>query len=378
MDDKGLPEEEVIKLVEQRQKKDLSYNGGKILSSMCTSPHPLVRKLYLRFLETNLGDPGLFEGTRELEREAVRILGALLGHEKAEGFILSGGTEANLTALWIARNRYRRENPEVIVPESAHFSLDKAADLLGLRLLKAPLLPDHSVDVAGVEELVGKSTVAIVGVAGSTEYGAVDDISALSKIALEADVHLHVDAAFGGFVLPFLRELGYSARPFDFSLPGVSSITVDPHKMGLAAIPGGALLVRSPEMLKVIETPSPYLTERRQHTISGTRSGAPASTVYALIKHLGREGYRRNVERCMRVTHYLYSELRSLGFKVEKPWMNILVFKDESGVVRRGLTKKGWVLSKTRKGEVRLVIMPHVTHEVARALVEDVKEVLEG
>lgn len=376
MDEDGIPENEVIKELEARRKKDLTYSGGRILSSMCSSPHPLVKKLYPMFLETNLGDPGLFKGTRELEAEAVRIIGSLLGHSGARGFILSGGTEANLTALWIARNRMRRPYPEVIVPESAHFSLDKAADLLGIKAVKAPLLPDHSVDSEKVVELVTENTVALVGIAGSTEYGAVDDIEALSEIALEAGLHLHVDAAFGGFVLPFLRDLGYDSRPFDFSVPGVSSITVDPHKMGLAAIPAGALLLRESAMLRAIETPSPYLTERKQHTITGTRSGAPASTVYALLRHMGRRGYRRNVERCMMVTLHLYNELRSMGLRVEKPWMNVLVFKDEEGKVRKALMEKGWVLSRTRKGEARIVVMPHVTRDTAQALIKDLRDIL--
>ncbi len=376
MDEDGIPENEVIKELEARRKKDLTYSGGRILSSMCSSPHPLVKKLYPMFLETNLGDPGLFKGTRELEAEAVRIIGSLMGHSGARGFILSGGTEANLTALWIARNRMRRPYPEVIVPESAHFSLDKAADLLGIKAVKAPLLPDHSVDSEKVAELVTENTVALVGIAGSTEYGAVDDIEALSEIALEAGLHLHVDAAFGGFVLPFLRDLGYDSRPFDFSVPGVSSITVDPHKMGLAAIPAGALLLRESAMLRAIETPSPYLTERKQHTITGTRSGAPASTVYALLRHMGRRGYRRNVERCMMVTLHMYNELRSMGLRVEKPWMNVLVFKDEGGKVRKALMEKGWVLSRTRKGEARIVVMPHVTRDTAQALIKDLRDIL--
>jgi tyrosine decarboxylase/aspartate 1-decarboxylase len=378
MDEKGLSEKEVMRELLAKRKKDLTYARGRILSSMCTSPHPVVKKIYPLFLETNLGDPGLFEGTKELELEAVRILGKLLGHEKASGFILSGGTEANLTALWIARNRLKRSPPEVIVPESAHFSVDKAADLLGLRVVKAPLLPDHSVDVERVAELVSNKTVALIGIAGSTEYGAVDDIQALSEIALEEGLHLHVDAAFGGFVLPFMKELGYKVRLFDFSLRGVSSITVDPHKMGLAAIPGGALLLRTQDMLEAIETLSPYLTEKRQYTLTGTRSGAPASTVYALLKHLGREGYRRNVKQCMEVTLYLYDALGALGLEVVKPWMNILVIRDAGRGLQDELGRRGWVLSQTRRGEIRIVIMPHVTMQAARDLVEDVKEILRG
>jgi tyrosine decarboxylase/aspartate 1-decarboxylase len=377
MQEKGVHGDKVIRMLRDSRKKDLTYARGRILSSMCTSPHPLTREVYPMFMETNLGDPGLFQGTKALEEEAVRILGRLLGREEAAGYILSGGTEANISALWIARNRMRRTSPEIILPDSAHFSLDKAADMLGFKAVRAPLLPDHSVDVERVKELVTGNTAALVGVAGSTEYGAVDDIEALSDIALDAGVHLHVDAAFGGFVLPFLKELGYDSRPFDFSVQGVSSMTVDPHKMGMAPIPAGALLLRSAEMFKVIETSSPYLTERKQYTVTGTRSGAAAASVYALLRHLGKEGYRRNVESCMKVTLLLYKRLTSLGLRVEKPWMNILVFDDDGGVIRGKLQERGWVLSRTRKGEARLVIMPHVTKEVAEEFIRDLRDVME-
>lgn len=376
MKEEGISEKEVMRLLEARRRRDLSYASGRILSSMCTSPHPLVGRIYPRFQETNLGDPGLFEGTWELEKEAVRMLGSLVGHEKACGFILSGGTEANITALWIARNRIKRSTPEVVIPESAHFSFDKAANLLGLKVIKAPLLADHSVDVHRVAELVNENTIALVGIAGSTEYGAIDNIQRLSHIALEAGLHLHVDAAFGGLVIPFLKALGYQVREFDFSLAGVASITVDPHKMGLAAIPSGGLLLRDKKLLELIGTPSPYLTEHSQHTITGTRSGASVAAVYALLKHLGMQGYRRIVKECMSITMLLYEELRDLGLRVEKPWMNILVFEDRNERLRRGLTRKGWILSRTRKGEIRLVLMPHVTMEVAQAFIGDVKNVL--
>jgi len=374
MKEEGISEKEVMRLLEVYKRKDLSYSTGKILSSMCTAPRDLSREVYELFSETNLGDPGLFEGTRNLEKEAVRMIGSLLGNNSAEGFILSGGTEANIAAIWTARNKMKKKRPEVILPESAHFSLEKAADLLGVKLIMVPLVKDFSMDVSMAIEKINENTIALVGIAGSTEYGAIDDIQGLSEVAVEHHLPLHVDAAFGGFVIPFLRELGYETRDFDFSIDGVASITVDPHKMGLAPIPCGGLLVRHGSIFEFIGTSAPYLTREKHFTISGTRSGASAAVVYALLKHLGRVGYRENVRRCMEVTMHLYEGLRDLGIEVLKPWMNILVFKDDG--LRRKLSKKGWVLSRTRRGEARLIIMPHVTMEVAQAFLRDVGKAL--
>ncbi len=371
-----MSEKEVLKRLSEATGRDWKYSDGKILGSMCTAPHPFAKRVYEQFFDTNLGDAGLFKGTKELEKEAVNLLGSLLGKSDAAGFILSGGTEANVMALWIARNMKNRENPEIIVPETAHFSIGKAADVLGLKLVEARV-KEHCIDVSDVEAKVNENTVAIVGIAGSTEYGTIDDVEALSKIAVKEDVFLHVDAAFGGLVIPFLKELGYEAERFDFSIDGVSSITVDPHKMGLAPIPGGCLLLRNESYLKYIEKSSPYLTEKKHYTLTGTRTGASAAAVYAILSLLGREGYRENVEKCMELTMTLYEEMKKLGLRVIKPPMNILVFGHENqDAISKGLADKGWSISRTAKGEIRLVIMPHVTDESVNAFVSDLKEIL--
>lgn len=377
MREKGLSKEETVKALTAARKKDLKYAKDKILSSMCTSPHPVSKSVYELFVETNLGDAGLFSGTRRLESEAIAMLASLLWGRDARGFIVSGGTEANIMALWVARNMERKKAPEVVIPESAHFSFDKAADILGLRLRKAAIGREHTVNIEDVENKINKNTVALVGIAGSTEYGTTDDIEALSEIAVDRKLYLHVDAAFGGFVIPFLEELGYPAKKFDFSLEGVSSITIDPHKMGLAPIPSGGILFRDERFLKFIETSSPYLTERRQNTITGTRSGASAASVYAILKLLGRDGYRENVEKCMKITLRLFEELAALGLKVIKPVMNIIVFSHEKqDELAKKLNQKGWIISRTRRGEIRLVIMPHVGEDNITEFIADTKKIL--
>ncbi|MBI4344383.1 MAG: tyrosine decarboxylase MfnA [Euryarchaeota archaeon] len=376
MERAGLPWREVSRILAKALETDSKYREGRILGSMCTSPHPRAKEVHSLFLESNLGDSGLFPGTRALEKEVIRLLGTLLGEPRAKGYVVSGGTEANITAFWAARNRARARR-EVVVPDTAHFSIEKAADLLGLRLVRARSNPDHTVDVGDVRRRTGKRTVAIVGVAGSTEYGTVDDIEALSELVLEKDIHLHVDAAFGGFVIPFLRSAGYEFGRFDFSLPGVASITIDPHKMGLAPVGSGCILFRDREILRYIETPSPYLTQRRQSTITGTRSGASAAATLAVLKHLGKEGYEKVARGCMENALGLYRGLRGLGLAVLEPTMNIVVFAPpRPGAVARGLEARGWRVSRTKKGEIRLVVMPHVRKRDVRSFLQDLEEVL--
>jgi tyrosine decarboxylase/aspartate 1-decarboxylase len=382
MNNKGLPEKVIMEDLESRLQDDFTYNSGRIIGSMCTCPHPLARRVYTRFLEKNLGDSGLFPGVAEIERETISMLGRLLSNPEASGHIVTGGTEGNVLALWTAKKLAKKTNCEVIVPVSAHCSFDKAADLLGLKLVKVRLNKKFQVDVGAVRKAIDQKTVAIVGIAGSTGLGAVDPIDELSELALEKNLYLHVDAAFGGFVLPFLRDLGYEVQNFDFAVPGVLSITIDPHKMGLAAIPAGGLLFRNENLRKKVSWGIAYLSggETAQATLAGTRSGASAIAVWTVMKHLGREGYRRIVGKCMRLTLRLAEEIpkiEGLGVAME-PTMNIVGLTSDAFDVRRiaeELRLREWAISLFPR-HIRIVIMPHVQERHVEDLLQDLRKIV--
>jgi len=380
---KGLPQKILLKELETKLKEDFTFDSGRIIGSMCTCPHPLARKVYTRFLDKNLGDSGLFPAVVKLEIETIQMLGTHLSNPQASGHIVTGGTEANTLALWTAKKLSKRSNCEVVVPASAHCSFDKAADLLGLRIVKVGLNDKFQVDAAGIKRAINSNTIAIVGVAGTTELGMVDPISELSEIALEEDLYLHVDGAFGGFVLPFLKELKYDVPGFDFAVPGVSSITIDPHKMGLAPIPSGGILFRNEGLGKAVAWNIPYLSggETHQTTLVGTRSGASVIAVWAVLKHLGREGYRRIVKRCMRLTWKLAEEIpkiRGLSI-VAEPVMNIVGVKSEAFDIRQiaqELRLRKWSVSLFPH-HIRIVLMPHVQERHVNMFLEDLSKVVD-
>ena len=383
LSEKGLPEKAVLAKLESELKGDFTYHSGRILGSMCTSPHEFGRHVYMKCLEKNLGDPGLFRAATQLEQKALGMLGSLLSHPNACGHIVSGGTEANILALWAARNLAKNRRREVVVPISAHCSFDKAANLLGLRLIKVKLNDRFQMDVKETEEAVTEKTVAIVGVAGTTGLGVVDPIHELSEIALAHDVYFHVDGAFGGFVLPFLEELGSNVPDFDFRVPGVCSVTVDPHKMGLAPIPSGGILFRNEEKMRSISTSVPYLAGggTEHTTILGTRSGASAIAVWALLMHLGRQGYRGVVARCMRLTSKLVDGIRRInGVSLKtNPALNIVgITSNELDIesVAGELRRMGWAISLF-PSYIRVVVMPHVSPSHIEHFLQDLKETVE-
>lgn len=380
--EKGLSENIVLEELKKRLQKDLNFNSGKILGSMCASPHPFAKQVFASFIEKNLGDPGLFPATAELELEAIQMLGSLLSHPNAIGHIVSGGTEANILAMWAARNLADKKRHEIVAPVSAHSSIEKSANLLNLRLVKVRLDDTFRMDLDDAEHKVTEKTCAIVGVAGTTGLGVVDPITKLSEIALAHNVSFHVDAAFGGFVLPFLKELGYSAPEFDFKLSGVSSITVDPHKMGMAPIPAGGILFRDATMLKAVGKRVPYLAggETEQTTLLGTRPGASCLAFWALLKHLGREGYRNTIQRCIRQTLKLaeaITQIDGVGL-VTYPTMNIVGIKSEelsTELIAQELRKRGWAIALFPR-YVRIVIMPHITSFHIQEFLEDLEDVV--
>ncbi|MCP8322170.1 MAG: tyrosine decarboxylase MfnA, partial [archaeon] len=323
---------------------------------------------------------GLFHGTMKLEQEAISMIGSMFSKPDASGYIVSGGTEANLMAMWVARNLARKDRPEVIAPKSAHFSFDKATDLLGLKLVKIELNEHFQVNTKAVKEAVNRNTIAIVGIAGSTELGVVDPLSELSEIALNNGIHLHVDASFGGFVLPFLKDIGYDIPDFDFNLKGVCSITIDPHKMGLAPIPAGGILFRDLEYMKSVSIKVPYLSggEITQGTILGTRSGASAVAVWALLKHMGREGYQKVVKRCMDLTSVIVKRVKRSKkvHLITNPIMNIVGLASHSIEPKQladGLRRRGWAVSFTPT-HIRLVIMPHLKKKHIIRFLSDLEE----
>ena len=360
MDTKGKSREEVLGALSAFRARDVAHDH--ILSSMSTIPHPIALAAHEMFFPTNLGDPGLYPGTAEIEDLLIHSLGELMHNASAGGYATSGGTESNLQAIRIAKKLHPCKKPNIVVPASAHFSFDKTCDMLGLEMRTAPYVEGgYVVDCDKMAELADKNTIAVVAVAGTTEYGLVDDVPRIAKIAAEHDIFCHVDAAFGGLVIPFLPH----PPQFDFAVPGVSSISTDPHKMGMSSIPCGCLLLREPEMFCHLSVDTPYLTVKKECTLAGTRPGADVAGAYAVLTYLGREGMQAVVDGCMENTRRLVAGLEAFGYRrVITPFMNVATFEE-------GPVPEGWKVSHTRAGHLRFVLMPHVTRDVVENYLEE-------
>ena len=384
MDDKPIDKQDILNELNELHELDHDYSDGRILGSMCTEAHPFAKEVYCKFLDTNLGDPGLFKGTKRIENEVIKSIGELLSLDNAYGNIVTGGTEANIMAIRAARNHARKykgiTDGEIIIPDSAHFSFKKAADMLNLRIVESKLDDNYRIDVESVKDAISDKTVAIVAIAGTTELGLIDPIEEISKIAYENNIYFHVDAAFGGFSIPFLKEIGYDLPVFDFSLPGVCSITVDPHKMGLAPIPAGGIIFRKEEYLDVMAVDSPYLTVKTQSTIVGTRLGASSAATYAIMKYFGKEGYCKLASELMDNTKFLAKNLKELGYEIVcEPELNIVAFNHpemNANDLAQKLEDLGWKVSVAKcPVAIRVVLMNHIKKNHLEELLKDLKEI---
>ncbi|MFX0021668.1 MAG: tyrosine decarboxylase MfnA [Candidatus Hermodarchaeota archaeon] len=386
MNETGLEKQEILKILAKKLEKDHSYHTGEILGSMCTEPYDFAVEVYKKYISKNLGDPGLFLGTTLLEEELVKDIAELFNGINITGTFTTGGSEANLIAMRISKKlRPDIIKPEIVVPCSAHISFDKAADLLGVKLRKAKLLNNFNLDLNHFESLINRNTCGVVGIAGTTSLGLIDPIEDIGQIIEGKNIFFHIDAAFGGFVLPFLEDLGYNIPAWDFSVKSVDSITADPHKMGLGIIPSGGFFLRDSSILQNLGFEIPYLAggNFKHLHIVGTRSGGTVIAFWVIMKSLGRSGFKEIVKKCMENTKYLSKRINEIkGLKlVIDPVMNVVGITTESGEsicqIDEELRKKNWMVGKFEKFNlIRVVVMPHVQKSHLQNFTEELENII--
>ncbi len=238
---------------------------------------------------------------------------------------------------------------------------------MDVKLVYVKLNKNYQMDIKEAKKKINSKTLGVIGIAGTTELGVIDPIPELSDICQKENVFLHVDAAFGGYIIPFLKKLGYKVPDFDFKNPGVCSITIDAHKMGCSAIPLGSLMVRNREWLEKISVDTPYISSPKQPGILATRSAAPVAAAYAVAEYLGIKGYTNLVEKCMNNTFYTVKRIEEIGLKlVTEPTINVIAIKLKNPAkIVNILTKQGYKINKIdRLSAARIVFMPHVTKQV--------------
>ena len=295
------PVDDVIAELDAKRANDLQWSDGRVFGMIYDggpSVHEAAERAAALYLHENALNTKAFPSLGQIQSEVVGWTAALLhGTPGVSGFLTSGGTESILCAVLAARERGRAERgitaPEMVVAESAHAAFHKAAHLFGIEVHKAKVRPDWTADVDAMAAHVNANTILCVGSAPQYPQGVVDPIPAIADLAATVGANCHVDACMGGFVLPFAEQLGHAVPPWDFRVEGVHSISADIHKLGYAPKGVSVVLHRSKELRRY----QTFVFEDwlggfyASPNLQGTRSGLPMATAWAVIQHLGMEGY---------------------------------------------------------------------------------------
>jgi sphinganine-1-phosphate aldolase len=381
--------------------EDQIADRGRVSGSIYHGDHDhygFLTEAFRLFAHANVLQRDMYPSATKLEAEIVAMTAAMLhadavpDHHPGEqvcGVVTFGGTESLINPMLVYRDRGLAEKgitaPEVIIPVTAHVALDKAAHLLGIKLLKAPLTDKWVADVAWIRDHVTENTVALVGSAGNYAHGLVDPIEQLAEIALEHDLGLHVDGCLGGFILPWGERLGYRLPLFDFRVPGVTSISADTHKYGYALKGTSVLLYRNSDLRKYQYFTFPdwpggiYFSPG----LSGSRSGGVVAATWAAMVSLGEKGYLEIADRVFQTAATIRKgvdaipELEVIGeptFLVafRAPQLDIFHVNDH-------LIAKGWRLNGLHLPPALhfCITRPNTARGVAEAFVADLHEAVE-
>jgi glutamate/tyrosine decarboxylase-like PLP-dependent enzyme len=353
----GLPVDEVLTALDARKAGDVDWRAGRAFSLAYDAGdeiHDLGVEAAGRYMSTNALNPLAFPSVGKFQQEVVAMLSDLLnGGPDAAGFMTSGGTESLLMAVKAAKMRAKAERgvtaPEMVLPTSAHAAFTKGGEYFGVRSVRVPVGADFKADPDAMAAAVNANTVLVVGSAPQYPQGVIDPIEAIASIAADRDINCHVDACMGGITLPMLERLGYPIPPFDFRVPGVTSISVDLHKYGYTA-KGASVIIHRTRALRKYQTFSTddWLGGRYASSgVLGTKSGGPIAAAWAVLTHIGEEGYLRLTQQARSAAEELMAGLRAEpGVEVlgepEATLVTFTVADADPFAVGNALWSRGW------------------------------------
>ena len=319
-----------------------------------------------------------FTGTQEIEREVISICSEDILHgseNQFDGYVSSGGTEANIQAIWVYRNYFQIEenakNSEIAILCSvdSHYSMAKAANLLNISIFTVSVdFDSREISKESIKEAIEKANnknikyFIVVSNMMTTMFGSVDSIETYVEVLKEenCEFKLHVDGAYGGFYYPFSKE---ENNTINFSNPHVSSVTLDAHKMAQAPYGTGIFLIRK-NLIHYATTKEASYVEGEDCTLIGSRSGANAIAIWMILSTYGPNGWSEKVFVLQKRTDLVCKKLTDLNIEYFRhPNSNIITMKakyiPKELAVEFGLVPDNHHDPKWYK----IVVMDHVTLE---------------
>ena len=376
MQDQSRSVEDVLHELDELRSLDPDVHAGRLFGLVYPSGREdieqLIHAVYERYLFSNALNPLRFAAQASMEREVIAMAGDLVHRGATEhhgGAMTSGGTESLLMSMLVNRERARAkgvERPQILAPLSAHPAYAKAAHYFDMEFVPIPLDGSYRADIAQARQLMTDRTCVVVASAYSYPHGIMDPVEDLAALAHEHGVGCHVDACIGGFVLPFMEMLGRDVPPWDFRVQGVTEISMDVHKYGYVPKGASVVLHRDDDWLwyqtffydqwgsGLYATPA----------IAGARAAAPIVAAWAVMKHLGVEGYKEIVSELLATVSYFREGMAAIGGIeiVGEPIGPLLALRSDTVdlyAVADVLDERGWHLNRnTEPYGLHLMLSP--------------------
>ena len=359
----GRPPDEILQDLRGFGAHDPNYKDARLWSLVYWLDEPyadFLGQAWQAYSSANGLNPSAFKSLKQFETQIIAATAELLhGGPETCGVVTSGGTESCLLAVKTYRDRARAtrgvRHPEMVVPTTAHVAWFKASEYFGVKLRLLPLDDKLHADVSKLESMINRHTVMVLGSAPEYPHGSIDPIEAMGAVAQKHGIPMHVDACVGGFILPFMAMNGVVLPPWDYRVPGVTSMSADLHKYGFAAKGASTITYRNLELLKhqmfvcedwpggVFASPA----------LLGTRPGGAYAAAWAAMQRFGVAGYRDLAARTqqaferMRAGIEAQPELKVLGephgpllaYGSATPEVNIFAVGDQ-------MDAKGWQVNR--------------------------------
>ena len=387
----GRKREEVLcELESMRAQEESQWKDGFVSGAVYNGDAEhieFLNQVYAIHSQSNPLHADVWPSATKFEAEIVAMTADMLSGAGQDvcGTVSSGGTESIMLAMktyrdW-ARDKKGITRPEMVVPVTAHAAFDKASQYFNIKMIHIPVDADFRADVNAARKAITRNTVVIVGSAPSFPHGMVDPIEGLSELARERGVGFHTDACLGGFVLPWAEKLGYPVPPFDFRLPGVTSMSADTHKFGYAAKGTSVVLYRGQELrhyqyYTAVDWPGGLYFSP---TFAGSRPGALSAACWAAMTSIGAEGYLATTKKILETADAIKGgiseipELRVLGDP-----LFVIAFASDSLDIYKVLdvmAHKGWSLNGLHKPScIHLCVTSrHTQSGEAERFIQDLK-----
>ena len=384
----GTPVDQLLDAVRAERAHDLDWAGGKAFSLVYNTDDAELARLQHEvasiFLHENALNPFRYRTLLRMEGEVLAMACGLFAAGRAA--LSSGGTESIFLAVQTARDHARAKGvvaPTLVCSATAHPAFAKACKYLDVEMVRLPVRADGRADPERYAEAVDDPTAVVVVSAPCYPFGVIDPVEAIAAIAAERDVLCHVDACLGGYLLPFWAELGREVPPWDFRVPGVTSMSADVHKYGYCFKGVSTVMYRDEDLYRrqifmYDDWPGGLYASSSS---AGTRPGAPIAGAWATMTHLGHDGYLRLARRVLEATTTFMDGVSSIeGLAVTSdPDMSVFEFGPDPDAdvpvdidaVADVMDDRGWNLDRPQGG---LHVMASPGHDaVAGTFVEDLR-----